>query len=79
VLVHGRSAPVLASPSLEHTRIDLGQAPEAQVGDEVIVIGRQGDAEITLGEVAARHRLSPHQLAPLIGPRVERVGVSGSA
>ena len=53
--------------------------PGARVGDEVVVIGRQGDVEITPGEAAARHRLSPHQLAPLIGPRVERVGLSGTA
>jgi alanine racemase len=77
VLVRGRPAAVLASPNLEHTRIDLTGVPDAQVGDEVVVIGRQGDAEIPLGEVAARHRLSPHQLAPLVGPRVERVPASG--
>jgi alanine racemase len=78
VLVRGRSAALLASPSLEHTRIDLSEAPEARVGDEVVVIGRQGGAEISPAEVAARHRLSPHQLAPLIGARVERVAMSGS-
>ena len=76
VLVHGRPAPVLAGPSLEHTRVDLGAVPAARVGDEVVVIGRQGDAEIRPAEVAARQRLAEHQLAPLIGARVERVGVS---
>jgi alanine racemase len=76
VLVHGRSARVLGAPSLEHTRIDLSLAPEARVGDEVVVIGRQGGAEITPAEVAARQHLSEHQLAPLVGPRVERVGLS---
>jgi alanine racemase len=75
VLVRGRSAPVLASPSLEHTRIDVTHVPDARVGDEVVVIGRQGDAEISAAEVAAKHRLSQHQLAPLVGARVERVGL----
>jgi alanine racemase len=78
VLVRGRSAAVLGSPSLEHTRIDLSLVPEARVGDEVVVIGRQGDRKIPPAEVAARHRLQPHQLAPLLGPRVERVGLSSS-
>jgi alanine racemase len=73
VLVRGRAVPILADPSLEHTRIDLTSVPDAQVGDEVVVIGRQGDAEITAAEVAARHSLGPHQIAINVGPRVARV------
>jgi alanine racemase len=73
VLVRGRAAPIVSSPSLEHTRIDLTAIPEAQVGDEVVIIGRQGDAEITLAEVAHRRGIGPHHVAPSIGPRVARV------
>ncbi len=40
VLVRGRAAPIVGSPSLEHTRIDLTSVPDAQVGDEVVIIGR---------------------------------------
>jgi len=73
VLVRGRPAPILATPSLEHTRIDLTAIPDAQVGDEVVVIGRQGDTEITLAEVARRRDIGIHQVATTIGPRVTRV------
>jgi alanine racemase len=73
VLVRGRSVPIVGDPSLEHTRIDLTPVPDARVGDEVVIIGRQGDAEITAAEVAARHHLGPHQIATIVGPRVERV------
>jgi len=73
VLVRGRVAPILGSPSLEHTRVDLGGIPEARVGDEVVVIGRQGAAEIALADVAAHQKIAAHALAPLVGPRVERV------
>src|SRR5690606_4109003 len=51
VLVHGRRVPILASPSLEYTRIDLTDVPRAQVGDEVVFIGRQGDEAIMPDEV----------------------------
>ena len=78
VLVRGCSAPILGGPSLEHTRVDLTAVPEAQVGDEVVVIGRQGDAEIALAEVAERQRLPAHALPPLIGPRVARVPLGAS-
>jgi alanine racemase len=74
-----RAVPIIGGPSLEHTRIDLTQVPEAQVGDEVVIIGRQGDAEITAAEIAARHGLGVHNIAPTIGPRVTRVYVSGES
>jgi alanine racemase len=73
VLAGGRPIPLLGAPSLEHTRVDLTAVPDARVGDEVVVIGRQGDAEITLSQVAAHQRLDPHRLPPLVGPRVPRV------
>jgi alanine racemase len=73
VLVRGRAVPIIGSPSLEHTRIDLTALPEARVGDEVVIIGRQGDAEITAAEVARRHGLGLHHVATTVGPRVPRV------
>jgi alanine racemase len=60
----------------EHTRIDLTAVPAAAVGDEVVIIGRQGDLEITPAEVAARHGLGLHQVATTVGPRVARVYLS---
>jgi alanine racemase len=77
VLVRGRAVPIVASPSLEHTRIDLTGVPDARVGDEVVIIGRQGDAEITVAEVATHHGLGLHHVATTVGPRVARVYLAG--
>ena len=77
VLVRGRPAPVLSAPNLEHTRIDLTAVPDASVGDEVVIIGRQGEAEITVADVARQHGLGPHHVVTGIGPRVARVYLSG--
>jgi alanine racemase len=77
VLVRGRRAPILAGPSLEHTRVDLTAIPDAAVGDEVVLIGRQGAEAITLDEVAAKNSLHPLHLALAIGPRVARVYLAG--
>jgi alanine racemase len=73
VLVRGRTAPLVGAPSLEHTRIDLTGVPDARVGDEVVIIGRQDGAEITAAEVASRHGLGLHHVATTVGPRVARV------
>ena len=82
VLVRGRAVPLIGSPSLEHTRIDLTSVPDAAVGDEVVIIGRQGDLEITPAEVASRHGMGLHHVATTVGPRVARVyfsdGTSGA-
>lgn len=78
VLVRGRAVPLIGAPSLEHTRIDLTAVPDAGVGDEVVIIGRQGDLEITAAEVAAHHGLGLHHVATTVGPRVARVYVSGT-
>jgi len=77
VLVRGRAVPIVASPSLEHTRIDLTEVPDARVGDEVVIIGRQGEAEITAAEVATRHGLGLHHVATTVGSRVTRVYLAG--
>src|SRR6059036_3108230 len=79
VLVRGRAVPIVAGPSLEHSRIDLTEVPESRVGDEVVIIGRQGDAEITAAEVAQTHGLGLHHVATTVGPRVARVYLAGGA
>jgi alanine racemase len=77
VLVRGVSVPILARPSFEHTRVDLTSVADACVGDEVVLIGRQGTAEITLDEVAARNGVESIQLAPAVRESVARVYLSG--
>jgi alanine racemase len=79
VLVRGRAAPLIGAPSLEHTRIDLTGVPGAAVGDEVVIIGRQGDLEISPAEVAAHQGLGLHHVATTVGPRVTRVYHSGTS
>ncbi|CUX06693.1 Alanine racemase [Agrobacterium fabacearum S56] len=52
VLVRGKRAKLLPPSHLEHIRIDLSDIPEARFGDQVILLGRQEDEQITLEEVA---------------------------
>lgn len=74
VLVRGRRAPILSAPSLEYSRIDLSDIPQAAVGDEVMIIGSQNDAAITPQEVMQhQHAARTHDLVLVIGNSIRRV------
>jgi alanine racemase len=57
-LVNGQQAPVVGT-SLEHTILDLSTVGAAQVGDEVVLLGRIGHGEITLEHWAEWFGCSP--------------------
>lgn len=52
-IVGGKRARLLPPAHLEHLRIDLTEVPEACFGDQVVLLGRQGDEVITHEEIAA--------------------------
>lgn len=53
-LVRGRRCPVL-SVTAEYTVLDLTAASEAAIGDVATIVGRDGDDEITVEDVARQH------------------------
>ncbi|HXM72080.1 MAG TPA: alanine racemase [Candidatus Dormibacteraeota bacterium] len=53
VLVGGRRAPILSRRGIEHTVIDVTHLPPVAIGDEVVVLGRQGSESISAAEIAA--------------------------
>ena len=61
-LVRGQRAPVVGPPHLEQIRLDLSGIPDAAVGDEVCLLGRQGDAGIPMYELAAQWSLKTEDL-----------------
>jgi alanine racemase len=73
VLVRGQRAPILGKPSLESCRVDLTEIPDASIGDDVVIIGCQANEEITLAEIAERHKIAMNLVSATIGPRVARV------
>ena len=51
VLLHGKRVPICSPMSLEHMTIDLTECPDAQPGDEIVIMGKQGEEEITKEEL----------------------------
>jgi alanine racemase len=73
VLVGGRRVPVVGAICMDQTMLDLSQVPDAKVDDEIVVIGRQGEEEITVEEVARRIDSVLTQVTSLFTHRVPRV------
>jgi alanine racemase len=71
VLIGGRRCPIAGTITMDQLLVDVGDAPVA-VGDEVVLLGRQGDEEITAAEWADRLDTIAYEIVCGIGPRVPR-------
>jgi len=52
VLVRGRRFLIIGRVCMDQTMIDVTNLPQVEVGDEVVLWGRQGQGEITVEEIA---------------------------
>ncbi|MDJ0812010.1 MAG: alanine racemase, partial [Desulfobacterales bacterium] len=52
MLVHGVEVPIVGRVCMDLIMLDVGAVEGVAVGDEVVIIGRQGDAEISADTVA---------------------------
>jgi len=51
-LIHGRRAPLVGGVAMDAITVDVTDIPQAQMWDEAVIMGRQGDEEITVRDVA---------------------------
>ncbi|MBM3298895.1 MAG: alanine racemase [Deltaproteobacteria bacterium] len=75
VLVRGQRCPVVGTVCMDTIMIDVTDVPDARVGDEAVLIGKQGDEEILADEIAANGGTINYEIVCKISPRVTRVFV----
>jgi alanine racemase len=75
VLLRGRRCPIVGTVTMDQLMVALSPAvaDEVAAGDEVILIGRQGDEEITATEIAQRLGTIAYEVLTSISSRVPRV------
>jgi alanine racemase len=71
VVIRGRRYPIAGTVTMDQLMVDTGDDP-VEVGDEVVLIGRQGDAEVTAEEWATRLGTIAYEIVCGIGPRAPR-------
>lgn len=71
VLIGGKRRPVVGSVTMDQCLVDCGD-DEIAVGDEVMLLGRQGDEEVTAWELAEHNGTIAYEVLCSIGERVPR-------
>lgn len=72
VLLHGIRCPIIGNICMDQMMIDITQVPDPQVGDEVVLLGRQGKETITLDEVGRFAKTSDTEFICRQGARLPR-------
>ena len=73
VLIHGQKAPILGRICMDQFMVDVTEIPEVQKGDEVTLIGRDGDEFISMDELGELSGRFSYEFACDISTRVPRV------
>jgi alanine racemase len=79
VLVRGQRAKIVGRVSMDLVTIDVTSIDGVSVGDEVVLLGRQGDDEISAEEIAGRLGTISYEVLCSVGARVPRIYRDGEA
>ena len=72
VLIGGARRPIVGRVCMDVSVVRLASTDDVSVGDEVVLIGKQGDAEITVDELAHRAGTISYEILTQIGVRVPK-------
>ena len=76
VLVHGRRFPIVGTICMDQIMVDLGLNSEIHVGDEVTLLGTDGNENISVWDLADGISTIPYEVFTGIAARVPRVYIS---
>jgi len=74
VLIRGRRAPVRGTICMNLCMADITDIQDVRVGDDVVLMGRQGDQEISADEIASWLDTISYEVLCLFGRRNRHVG-----
>ncbi len=72
VIIKGVKAPIIGRICMDQFMVDVTDIPDVNEGDEVILIGSDGDVSITMEDIAKKTGMLNYELACIIGKRVPR-------
>ena len=72
VLIRGKRAPIVGAVNMDMITVDVSDVT-VDTGDEVVIIGAQGDDRIDAREIAAAIGTNPYEVLCRVGTRIERI------
>ncbi|MCI6302110.1 alanine racemase [Blautia sp.] len=75
VLIHGKKAPILGRVCMDQFMVDVTEIGDVKKGDEVTLLGRDGDEFISIEEIGDLCGRFSYEFACDISPRVPRIYV----
>jgi len=75
-LIRGKRAPLVGRVSMDMCTVDVSHIPECKVGDEVVLMGRQGEEYISANEIAGKAKTISYEILCALGKRAPRVFVN---
>lgn len=76
VLVSGKRVPIVGRVCMDQSMLQLDGVPEAKPGDEVVLIGTQGNETISVDEVAERWSTINYEVVCGLADRLPRIYTS---
>ncbi|MBD3181547.1 alanine racemase [Candidatus Poribacteria bacterium] len=75
VIIRGKRAAVIGTICMDQCLCDVTHIPGVSIGDEVVLIGKQDDQEITADEVAEKMDTISYEVLCRINPKISRIYV----
>jgi alanine racemase len=73
VLVRGKRAPLVGRVCMDQCMINVTHSPEVELGDEVVLIGAQGEDRIRAEDVAVKLGTNNYEVTSMMMARVPRI------
>lgn len=77
VLIRGKKAPILGRICMDQMMVDVTEIPDAALNDTVVLVGKSGDLNISVEEIAAQGDSFNYEFVCGISRRVPRVYLLG--
>jgi len=78
-LIHGKRAPLVGGIAMDALMVDITDIPQAQMWDEAVIMGRQGNDEITVRDIAKLKNSVTYDVLTNWRLRLRRKSVNGGA
>jgi len=73
VLVRGQRTPIIGRVCMDFIMVEAGHIEGIRIGDEVIIVGKQGNESISLNEMATRSKTIPTNISTFLTARTKKI------